>query len=106
MSSVSSMPPRFGVSAVFFHGSGGPGARPLTMSADALAVPVGGKRITSNFSRRFGVRAASCVEIYVNGTPSDSSARRYHPSSCVRSHVCSTARRGSGFVGWVQAYLR
>src|SRR5712691_7017870 len=85
---------RFGVSAVFFHGSGGPGGKPLTISCDELLPPVGGNRMTSNFSRRFVVCAASCVEMYVYGTPMLSSARRHHPSSCVRSHVCISAMRG------------
>src|SRR5581483_4588761 len=82
--------------SVFFHGSGGPGGRPLTISCDALLPPVGGKRITSNFSRRFGVRDASWVEMYVYGTFIDSSASRHQPSSCVRSHVCMIAIRGRG----------
>ena len=50
---------RFGVNSVFFHGSGGPGGSPLTISCDALLPPVGGNKITSNFSRRFGVRLQS-----------------------------------------------
>src|SRR5262249_43847841 len=101
MSSVSSTA-RFGVSDVFFHGSGGPGGSPLTISCDALLPPVGGKTMTSNLSRSDGIFATCCVEMYVYGTPSDSSARRHHPSSCVRSQVWRMAMRGLALLASAQ----
>jgi hypothetical protein len=94
MSSVSSTP-RFGVSSVFFHGSGGPGGQPFTRSCGVAWRDTGGKRMTSNFSRRFGVAAASCVEMYSYGMPRSSSARRHQPSSCVENQVCISAMRGA-----------
>src|ERR1700674_2102189 len=53
MSSVESfLPTRFGVSGVFFHGSGLPQAagRPFTIAVGDEEYPTGGKRMTSYFA--------------------------------------------------------
>ena len=55
MSSVSSILPRFGVSAVFFHGSGLPYiGMPLTIACGCRGRP-GGKTMTSYFASQVGV---------------------------------------------------
>ena len=60
MSSVESSDPRFGVSAVFFHGSGLPHiGMPLTMASGPR--PTGGKTIASNFALRSASFAICCV---------------------------------------------
>jgi hypothetical protein len=60
MSSVSSMPPRLGVSCVFFQGSGLPYIGMPLMIACAPR-PTGANRITSYLLLRFGSRETSCV---------------------------------------------
>src|SRR6185436_6608021 len=93
-SSVSSSDPRFGVSAVFFHGNGLPHiGMPLTIAW--VPRPTGGKMMTSNVALRLLSFATSCVEMYVNGICALSNACRHQPSVCVVAHVCMIATRGA-----------
>src|SRR5581483_1884377 len=85
---------RFGVSDVFFHGSGLPHiGMPLTMAS--VPRPTGANTMTSNRALRLSSFATCWVLMYVNGTFASSNAWRHQPSVCVDSQVCSTAMRGA-----------